>query len=302
MMPKMSGYEVCQKIRQTYSDDILPIIFITAKTQTRDLVEALRIGNDYLPKPFSNEELLARVQAHMRVQEGVERWVSLREIIRQFGRLKDPQYADFILKEFQRLRISSRIQLLGAHEKQEEADYACEIPLQNEQRVYLARDQKEGDFPRRDTLYLERIEHDLKLLAKNEYLTLLKGKLLTELIRPNTLYIEGKFRACTIVDAAEQEKYIEASLRQMKTCCPEFIQVSKNCLVHLHQIVDFILQKQSPRKNNLESCYVIVKKENNEEIHLKIGKSFIPQLVETLPPLLKKRFEIALEKDYSMIS
>ncbi|MCK5705040.1 MAG: response regulator, partial [Cyclobacteriaceae bacterium] len=66
MMPKMSGYEVCQEIRKKYLPSELPIIMITAKDQVPDLVEGLASGaNDYLAKPFSKDELLARLKTHL---------------------------------------------------------------------------------------------------------------------------------------------------------------------------------------------------------------------------------------------
>lgn len=66
MMPKMSGYEVCKEIRKKYLPSELPIIMITAKDQITDLVEGLGSGaNDYLAKPFSKNELLARLKTHL---------------------------------------------------------------------------------------------------------------------------------------------------------------------------------------------------------------------------------------------
>ncbi|MCB0563788.1 MAG: response regulator [Phaeodactylibacter sp.] len=66
MMPRMSGYEVCQKIRERYLPSELPIIMVTAKNQVSDLVEGLAVGaNDYLAKPFTKEEFLARIKTHL---------------------------------------------------------------------------------------------------------------------------------------------------------------------------------------------------------------------------------------------
>jgi class 3 adenylate cyclase/CheY-like chemotaxis protein len=66
MMPNMTGYKVCQQIRKKYLASQLPIIMITAKNQVSDLVEALAYGaNDYLAKPFSKEEFLARIKTHL---------------------------------------------------------------------------------------------------------------------------------------------------------------------------------------------------------------------------------------------
>ncbi|MCJ8269672.1 MAG: response regulator, partial [Psychrosphaera sp.] len=66
MMPKMSGYEVASKIRETHKAHELPIIMLTAKNQVADLVEGFSCGaNDYLAKPFSKDELLARIKTQL---------------------------------------------------------------------------------------------------------------------------------------------------------------------------------------------------------------------------------------------
>jgi DNA-binding response OmpR family regulator len=61
MMPKMDGFEVAKNIR--LRDRVTPIIFLTAKSQSKDVVEGFESGaNDYLKKPFSVEELIVRVK------------------------------------------------------------------------------------------------------------------------------------------------------------------------------------------------------------------------------------------------
>ena len=61
MMPKISGLELCKKIRERYN---YPIIMLTAKTQEMDKVTGLLVGaDDYVTKPFSPSELMARVDA-----------------------------------------------------------------------------------------------------------------------------------------------------------------------------------------------------------------------------------------------
>ena len=66
MMPKMSGYEVCARLRKKYMMTELPVIFLTAKDQIKDLVEGFTYGaNDYLSKPFSRQELMARVKTQL---------------------------------------------------------------------------------------------------------------------------------------------------------------------------------------------------------------------------------------------
>lgn len=66
MMPRMSGYEVCQQIREKYLPSELPVIMITARNQIQDIVQGLSLGaNDYLAKPFYKEELLARIKTQV---------------------------------------------------------------------------------------------------------------------------------------------------------------------------------------------------------------------------------------------
>ncbi len=60
MMPKKDGFTVAKEVRKI--DDHIPIIFLTAKSQTQDVVEGFTIGgDDYLKKPFSMEELIVRI-------------------------------------------------------------------------------------------------------------------------------------------------------------------------------------------------------------------------------------------------
>jgi diguanylate cyclase (GGDEF)-like protein len=64
MMPKMSGYEVCERLRQDFQTSRVPIIMLTAKSALDEKVEGFEHGaNDYLTKPYRQEELLARVKA-----------------------------------------------------------------------------------------------------------------------------------------------------------------------------------------------------------------------------------------------
>ncbi|MGK7923347.1 MAG: response regulator [Trichodesmium sp.] len=70
MMPKMTGYEVTQKLRENFLPSQLPILMLTAKNQVYDLVEGLNVGaNDYLTKPISKNELMARLKTHLRLSQ-----------------------------------------------------------------------------------------------------------------------------------------------------------------------------------------------------------------------------------------
>ena len=68
MLPKMNGYEICRAIRAKKLE--MPVIMLTAKGQEEDIVRGLELGaDDYVTKPFSIRELLARAKAFLRRQE-----------------------------------------------------------------------------------------------------------------------------------------------------------------------------------------------------------------------------------------
>jgi DNA-binding response OmpR family regulator len=72
MLPKLNGYEVCKRLKKEIPD--LPIIMLTAKSQEAEIVTGLEIGaDDYITKPFSVLELLARIKAlFRRIKSGSE--------------------------------------------------------------------------------------------------------------------------------------------------------------------------------------------------------------------------------------
>lgn len=71
MLPKLDGYQFCQKLRENNFD--IPIIMLTAKDQEMDKVMGLELGaDDYITKPFSLLELLARIKAVLRRSKGSE--------------------------------------------------------------------------------------------------------------------------------------------------------------------------------------------------------------------------------------
>ncbi len=89
MMPGMDGYQVCHTIIENYSDYKIPVIFVTAKTETDDIVKGFEIGAvDYVTKPFKPPELLARIKLHIELKRTREEIVTLRGIIPICSRCK----------------------------------------------------------------------------------------------------------------------------------------------------------------------------------------------------------------------
>ena len=78
MLPGMSGFDLCRQIRQHERLGKTPVIFVSAKTQESDRLQAFDVGGDgYITKPFSPRELLARIRNVLRVPQDVP----IREII-----------------------------------------------------------------------------------------------------------------------------------------------------------------------------------------------------------------------------
>lgn len=112
MLPKIDGIEVCKRLKEEYFH--IPIIMLTAKSSEADKVLGLNIGaDDYITKPFSVKELIARVNALLRLIGEMEKQND-REII-NIGKLKidlerhevekNGKLLDLTLKEFELLRI-----------------------------------------------------------------------------------------------------------------------------------------------------------------------------------------------------
>lgn len=69
MMPGIDGFETCRRLKKIHGEKCAPIIFITAKSESDDVVEGLGAGGvDYLPKPFQAKEVIARIRAHLQNQ------------------------------------------------------------------------------------------------------------------------------------------------------------------------------------------------------------------------------------------
>ncbi len=90
MMPEISGYEVCEKIRERYTPSELPVILLTAKNTVNELVTGFNAGtNDYLTKPISKNELLSRIKTH----------INLNTIHRATSRFVPTEFVQFVGKE-----------------------------------------------------------------------------------------------------------------------------------------------------------------------------------------------------------
>src|SRR5437867_5514516 len=112
MMPGMSGYDVCRKIRQNPATSMLPVIMVTALDPTQERVKGIDAGaDDFLSKPINQPELLARVKSLLRIkllheelaesnrtlEQRVEQQLAQLERLERLKRFFSPQLAEMIV-------------------------------------------------------------------------------------------------------------------------------------------------------------------------------------------------------------
>jgi len=69
-MPEMDGFTVCRRLKEVPESEGIPIIFLTAKIETSDIVKGFEAGAvDYITKPFNSQELLSRIGTHLQLQD-----------------------------------------------------------------------------------------------------------------------------------------------------------------------------------------------------------------------------------------
>ncbi|HMV80297.1 MAG TPA: hybrid sensor histidine kinase/response regulator [Leptospiraceae bacterium] len=86
-MPTMDGFETCRKLKESELYSEIPVIFLTARTETEDIIKGFHYGAvDYITKPFNQAELLARVKTHLELrdksEELKERNLKVQELLR----------------------------------------------------------------------------------------------------------------------------------------------------------------------------------------------------------------------------
>ncbi|MBT9154468.1 MAG: Transcriptional regulatory protein WalR [Firmicutes bacterium] len=98
MLPKLDGFQVCRELRRTTNT---PILMLTAKGAESDKVKGLALGaDDYITKPFSPRELVARVKAHLR-RSGI---ISAAEERETSALVSDGLVIDLTVREFELLK------------------------------------------------------------------------------------------------------------------------------------------------------------------------------------------------------
>jgi signal transduction histidine kinase len=124
MMPEMDGFEVCRQLKQNPQTAEIPVIFLTAKTDSESVVKGFEAGAvDFLSKPFNTEELLARVSTHLSLQRqkrelkelnaAKDKFFSIlsHDLINPFNSILG--LTDLMKKEYQQLSETEKIYFIG---------------------------------------------------------------------------------------------------------------------------------------------------------------------------------------------
>ena len=94
MMPGMDGYEVCEKLKTNAETKNIPVIFLTAKTETEDIVNGfVKGGVDYITKPFQKEELLVRINTHIQLKHSQDIIKKQAEELKEMNEAKDHMFS-----------------------------------------------------------------------------------------------------------------------------------------------------------------------------------------------------------------
>src|SRR5499427_8568344 len=107
MMPELDGFETCRRIKGTEAWRNIPVIFLTAKTETADIVMGFEVGAvDYVGKPFNAHELLARVNTHLTIDQLRVSLARAHELVRRaFGRYVSEEVAESLLRTPEALEL-----------------------------------------------------------------------------------------------------------------------------------------------------------------------------------------------------
>ena len=112
VMPGLDGFTVCRRLKQEACTRSIPVIFLTAREDTADLVEGFRAGGvDYVVKPFQKEEVLVRIQTHLE-KAGLER------ALRQKNADLEAEIAQRQVLTQERNQLAGQLSLANQHEAQ----------------------------------------------------------------------------------------------------------------------------------------------------------------------------------------
>jgi len=94
IMPRIEGFELCEKLKSFAAYKDIPVIFLTGKVNVKDKVKGFEVGGvDYVTKPFNEQELIARIETHIELRRARNQIERQAENLRQSNALKDRMFS-----------------------------------------------------------------------------------------------------------------------------------------------------------------------------------------------------------------
>ncbi|MEO0571319.1 MAG: hybrid sensor histidine kinase/response regulator [Bacteroidota bacterium] len=94
IMPRIEGFELCEKLKSFAKFKDIPVIFLTGKVNVKDKVKGFEVGGvDYVTKPFNEQELIARIQTHIELRRARNQIEKQAENLKQSNTLKDRMFS-----------------------------------------------------------------------------------------------------------------------------------------------------------------------------------------------------------------
>ncbi len=94
VMPRIEGFELCEKLKTFPQYKDIPVIFLTGKVNVKDKIKGFEVGGvDYVTKPFNEHELIARIQTHIELRRARNQIEQQAENLRQSNALKDRMFS-----------------------------------------------------------------------------------------------------------------------------------------------------------------------------------------------------------------
>jgi len=115
MLPKMNGFEVCERVKKNPKTRFIPVIMITALRELKDKVHSLEVGaDDFISKPFENVELLTRVKSLLRIKLYHDELEKKNEELKKMDEFKD-ELAHLIVHDMKNpiFVIQGNLQMMG---------------------------------------------------------------------------------------------------------------------------------------------------------------------------------------------
>jgi len=211
MMPGVDGFSVCQDLKSDAELSDIPVIFITARTETDDIVKGLQLGAvDYVTKPFKPAELLARVRAHLELKTTRDMLLTYNKQLQRIGdhlrRMNDDKnrflsiVSHDIRGAFGNVVSVSRLLTDGTEVQGEEAtDLLRDIGVEAEHMITLAQNLLNIDAVERNELKLKTESVICSLLLDFAFQThqmAAQAKNLNVLVTPDDSIIAGDGTAC----------------------------------------------------------------------------------------------------------